>query len=77
MVDRLLPLLNDELLDTTEPLHAKTDLFAAGLDSMGIMQLLLLIEDHFGIALEPTDLSRENFQTPEKIAALLEQKTAS
>ena len=33
----------------------------AGLDSMATMQLLLLIEDRFGIWLPEEDLTRENF----------------
>ena len=47
---------------------------AAGLDSMGIMQLLLAIEDRFGVAIDPADLSRDNFSTAEKIAALVAEK---
>lgn len=41
---------------------------------MAIMQLLLHIEDHFEVALEPADLSRENFQTIPRIVSLIESK---
>ena len=44
---------------------------------MGIMQLLLAIEDKFGVVIDPADLSRENFSTGEKIAALVAGKQAS
>ena len=44
---------------------------------MGIMQLLLAIEDRYGVAIDPADLSRENFSTGEKIAALVAEKQAA
>jgi acyl carrier protein len=74
MEDELIELIRTEVLDTTEALAPESDLFAAGLDSMGIMQLLLAIEDRFGVAIDPADLSRENFSTARKIAALVADK---
>ena len=74
METKLLEIIRDEILESTAPLTTGSDLFEAGLDSMAIMQLLLHIEDHFQVALEPADLSRENFQTTVKIAALIESK---
>lgn len=73
----LIEIVRTEILDTAEPLTPQSDLFAAGLDSMGIMQLLLAIEDKFGVMIDPADLSRENFSTGEKIAALVAGKQAS
>ena len=77
MEDELTELIRTEILDTAEPLAAGSDLFAAGLDSMGIMQLLLAIEDRYGVAIDPAELSRENFSTVGKIAALIAGKQAS
>jgi len=74
MESKLLEIIQTEILDQAEPLTPTSDLFEAGLDSMAIMQLLLHIEDHFDVALEPADLSRENFQTAPKIAALIQSK---
>ena len=76
MEHELLDLIRSEILDSAEPLTPQGDLFAAGLDSMGIMQLLLVIEDRFGVAIDPADLSRGNFSTAEKIAALVAEKQA-
>jgi len=73
MEEELLELIR-EVLDTEGTLTPQSDLFAAGLDSMGIMQLLLAIEDHFGVAMDPADLSRDNFSTAEKIATLVAEK---
>lgn len=76
MEEELIELVR-EVLDTEEALTSQSDLFAAGLDSMGIMQLLLGIEDRFGVAMDPADLSRENFSTVAKIAALLAEKKSA
>lgn len=77
MENELLDLIRTEILDTAEPLTPQGDLFAAGLDSMGIMQLLLAIEGRFGVAIDPADLSRGNFSTAEKIASLVAEKQAA
>jgi acyl carrier protein len=74
MENELTTLIATEILDTDHALTPQSDLFAAGLDSMGIMQLLLAIEDRFGVAIDPAELSRENFSTAEKIAALVTAK---
>ena len=74
MEKELTDLIAAEILDTDQALTPQSDLFAAGLDSMGIMQLLLVIEDRFGVAMDPAELSRENFSTAEKIAALVRSK---
>ena len=74
MENELTVLIATEILDTDQTLTPQSDLFAAGLDSMGIMQLLLAIEDRFGVAIDPADLSRDNFSTAEKIAALVAKK---
>lgn len=75
METQLLTLLREQILDAATVTDAESDLFAAGLDSMGIMQLVLAIEESFGIVLEPTDLSREHFQSVTRIAALLRSKS--
>jgi acyl carrier protein len=76
MEEELIELVR-EVLDTEGALMPQSDLFAAGLDSMGIMQLRLGIEDRFGVAMDPADLSRENFSTVAKIAALLVEKKSA
>jgi acyl carrier protein len=41
---------------------------------MAIMQLLLLIEQKFGVMLPESDLSRENFNDIRSLARLLEKR---
>lgn len=50
------------------------DLFAAGLDSMAVMQLVVAVEDEYGVELGPDDLTRENLATPTTLATLISRK---
>ena len=51
------------------------DLFEAGLlDSLGIIEVLLKIEENFGLKLQPTDLEREDMATVENLTSFLEKK---
>ena len=50
------------------------DLFAAGLDSMAVMQLVVAVEDRFGIELGPEELTKANLATPTTLAALIGSK---
>ncbi|MEM1082761.1 MAG: phosphopantetheine-binding protein [Verrucomicrobiota bacterium] len=74
MENELLGMLRNDLLDTDEHLGSESDLFDAGLDSMTIMQLILAIEDRFSTVIDPSELSRENFATVTRIAALIRSK---
>ena len=49
------------------------DLFEAGLlDSLGIIEVLLKIEEVFGIKLQPTDLERKDMATVNNLVSFLE-----
>ncbi len=48
---RVLSLVRDEVLETPAGFTVESDLFDAGLDSMAIMQLLLVLEEHYGVAI--------------------------
>ena len=51
------------------------DLFAAGLlDSMGTIDLLVEIEDEFGVVIAPTELEREDMNTVNKIIARVQER---
>lgn len=56
-----------------EPLEAETNLFSQGLDSVALMQLLLLLESEFQLSLSPAEISRERFSTPTALAAYLSE----
>jgi acyl carrier protein len=72
--NQLLALLRDRVLGTADPLDADTPLFDAGLDSMAVMQLMLLIESEFRVRLLAQDLTRRNFATVRTLAAVLHRR---
>ena len=55
---------------------ADSNLYDSGLDSMAIMQLLILIEEEFGVALPEGELTRQNFSTVRSVASLVRARTA-
>jgi len=71
---RLLQIIQDDLLQTPAAFNADTDLFSSGLDSMAIMQLLLLIEEEFQVVIPVEGVSRENFKTARAVAALVKDR---
>lgn len=73
----LTDLIQTQVLETAEPVQVDTDLFKAGLDSMAIMQLLLLIEQRYGVMLPASDLTAANFARPTAIAGLLHDRLAA
>ena len=52
-----------------------TDLFEAGLlDSLGIIEVLLKIEEIFGLRLQPTDLEKSDMATVNNLVKFLNTK---
>jgi len=52
-----------------------TDLFEAGLlDSLGIIEVLLKIEEVFGLRLQPTDLEKNDMATVNNLVKFLSTK---
>jgi len=47
------------------------DLFEAGLDSIGLVDLIAFIEDTYDVALQPADCVSENFRNIRSIADLV------
>ena len=70
----LIELIGQNVLEGCDRLGPQSNLFDAGLDSMAIMQLLLLIEDRYGIMLAAADLTRENFATARVLAKLVQRR---
>jgi len=69
--------LNEEGMVELDPsFAANDDLFAAGLDSMAVMQLVVAAEEKFGVVLGPEDMTRANLSTPESLATLISSKAS-
>ena len=57
--------------------YLDVELFETGLiDSLGFTELLVDIEDRFGVVISPSELEREEMNTPRKIIALIAQRSA-
>lgn len=71
----LIDWLNGEgLLELDWDFPEDGDLFAAGLDSMAVMQIVVAVEDEYGVELVPEDLTKEQLATPVALAALIRSK---
>ena len=44
------------------------------LDSLSFVELLVELEDNLGVVISPSEVTREDMDTPEKIIALVEAK---
>jgi acyl carrier protein len=68
-------LISEHILEPQEPITPSCDLFSLGLDSMALMQLLLQIEQHFGVVITPSEMTRAHFSTASAIASFLAEKS--
>lgn len=73
MLDKVLNIL-EEVTGTDEIREdLDLDLFEAGLlDSLGIIEVLLKLEEDFSIKLQPTDLERKDMATVNNLISFLE-----
>jgi len=59
-------------------LQDEDDIFALGfVNSLFAMQLVLFVENEFGVTIENEDLDIDNFRSIKAIAGLIERKTAA
>jgi acyl carrier protein len=72
----LLTLISERLLEPHAGLGFDADLYVAGLDSMAIMQLLVLVEQQYGVSLPEGDLTRHNLSTIRHLADLIRERGA-
>jgi acyl carrier protein len=65
MKKQLRDFIFQELIFVADPAQFSDDnnLLEAGLDSMGIMRLIMFIEDEYSITLPDTEIEPENVQT--------------
>lgn len=60
----------DSLVDNPD-----TNLFDTGLlDSLGVVNLIVDLEDEYDIVISPSELEREEFDTPNKIIEVVKSK---
>ncbi len=71
---RLIQVIGDRVLSLDPAFGKDDDLYAAGLDSMAIMQLLLAVEEEFGVPLPVESVSRKNLSSVSALAELIRGK---
>lgn len=67
-------LTEENIIEPQGQIAPDTDLFAMGLDSMAMMQLLLHIEERFRLTINPAEMTRERFATAGALAGFLVEK---
>ena len=60
--------LCEELLEVDDGFTPQSDLVEAGLDSLGVTQLLLTIEERTGTWVDESELTPENLESSEALA---------
>ncbi|BCG63885.1 MAG: D-alanine--poly(phosphoribitol) ligase subunit 2 [Methyloprofundus sp.] len=65
MKQKIRTFIFDELIFVPEPgkFSDDDDLLEAGLDSMGIMRLIMFIEEQFGVTLPDTEIDPDNVKS--------------
>ncbi len=75
MREEILELLAEICEDEVVKEDLRTELFESGLlDSLGFAEFLVELEDQFEIVISPSEVEREDINTPEKILELVESR---
>ena len=78
MREKLLLMIEELCGDEIVKEDPDIDLLEEGLiDSLDYIELLLKIEDEFGLKMSPSELTREEMATPNRIVAVVEKRLAS
>ena len=75
MKDKILNLLAEICEDDIVKMDVETELFDSGiLDSLGFAEFLAELEEQFDIVIAPSEIEREDVDTPQKIWELVEER---
>ena len=78
MREKLLAMIEELCGDEIVREDPDIDLLEEGLiDSLDYIELLLWIEEAFGLKMSPSELTREEMATPNRIIAVVEKRLAS
>ena len=70
-------ILRDEILSRGHEFTPRTNLVAAGLDSLAVTQLLLSVEERTGVWVDDSLLTPENLESAETLGALVFEQLSS
>ena len=71
LTQRVFEILRDQLLHVGADFTPRSDLVAAGLDSLAVTQLLLAIEESTGVWVDESLLTPESLASAESLASLV------
>jgi len=73
LAQRIYEILRDELLSVGDDFTPRSDLVAAGLDSLAVTQVMLSIEENTGVWVDESLLTLENLKSAETLAACVHE----
>jgi acyl carrier protein len=71
ITQRVFEILRDDLLDAGADFTPRSNLLAAGLDSLAVTQLMLAIEESTGLWIDDSLLTPEHLESAEALANLV------
>jgi acyl carrier protein len=74
LVQRVFEILRDDLLRAGADFTPRSNLVAAGLDSLAVTQLMLAIEESTGVWIDDSLLTPENLESAESLAGLVHRQ---
>lgn len=74
MREKIIAILNDVLPEADVELSE--DLFEDGLDSMGVMTIISVLQDEFSVEIAPEDITADNFSNLDEIESLMKKYKA-
>lgn len=76
MEEKILDILEDICEDDIVREELDINLFESGLmDSLGLVELLVQIEENYNIIISPSEIERDDIETPNKIISLIKQRS--
>jgi acyl carrier protein len=72
LTKRVFEILRDEILSVGDDFKPDSNLIDAGLDSLGVTQLMLSIEEYTGVWIDESLLTPENLESAHSLASLVQ-----
>lgn len=71
IISKLKEIISTDILETDSGFNEHSNLFEAGMDSMATMQVLIKIEQIFGVQVPASQLTQDNFSTIADLAKIV------
>lgn len=75
MEEKVLDILKEVCNDDIVKENPDINMFDAGLlDSLGVIEVLVKVEENLGITIEPTEIDRSQMETPNKLIEYIKKR---